>query len=138
MSLEIFTDDWARACAEAINANDAYRSAAATWEGAVLLQITGTEPDSGRRVFLDLWRGECREARAGSDADEAAARYVLAGEWTSWRLVLTGGMAPVMAIMMGKLRITKGSLPELLPHVESARQLVLSVASVAAIFPESG
>jgi putative sterol carrier protein len=137
MSLEVFSEEWARACAVAINANDAYRSAAATWEGAILLQIAGTDPDSGRHVFLDLWRGECREARAGSEADEAAARYVLSGEWTAWRLVLTGGMAPIMAIMMGKLRITKGSLPELLPHVESAKQLVLSVASVAATFPES-
>lgn len=136
MSLELFSDAWARACAEAINANDAYRSAAATWEGAILLQIVATESGSERRVFLDLWRGECREARAGTETDVDTARYVLSGEWTAWRLVLTGGMAPIMAIMMGKLRITKGSLPELLPHVESAKQLVLSAASVAATFPE--
>ena len=136
MSPEIFSDDWARACAKAINTNDAYRSAAATWEGSILLHIVASETGSERRVYLDLWRGECREARSGTATDEEAARYILSGDLPSWHHVLTGVTAPIMAIMMGKLRITKGSLAELLPHVESAKQLVVSAASVRASFPD--
>jgi putative sterol carrier protein len=136
MSLEVFSDAWARACAAAINDNLAYRAAAAAWEGAILLHIVASEPDGERRVYLDLWRGECRMARPGTATDEDEARYILAADRTTWRQVLTGATPPIMAIMMGKLRITKGSLAELLPHVESAKQLVVSAASVRASFPD--
>ncbi|MDH4348547.1 MAG: SCP2 sterol-binding domain-containing protein, partial [Gemmatimonadota bacterium] len=135
MSLEVFSDAWARACAVAINDNPSYRAAAVTWEGSILLHIVASDPGSERRVYLDLWRGECREARSGTATDEDAARYILAGDHAAWHQVLTGVTAPIMAIMMGKLRITKGSLAELLPHVESAKQLVVSAASVRASFP---
>jgi putative sterol carrier protein len=136
MSLEVFSEEWARACAVAINDNPAYRTAAETWEGAILLHIVASDPGTERRVYLDLWRGECREARSGTEIDEAAARYILSGDRTAWHQVLTGATAPIMAIMMGKLRISKGSLAELLPHVESAKQLVASAASVRASFPD--
>ena len=136
MSLHVFSDEWARACAEAINDNPAYRAAAATWEGAVLLHIAASDPDGERRVWLDLWRGECREARSATVTDEDSARYILSAGLTVWQQVLTGSTAPMMAIMMGKLRITKGSLAELLPHVESAKQLVVSAASIEASFPD--
>jgi putative sterol carrier protein len=137
MSLHVFSDEWARACALAINDNLAYRAAAATWEGAILLHIAAPDPGSERRVWLDLWRGECREARSGTTTDEDAARYILSGDRTTWQQVLSGATAPIMAIMMGRLRITKGSLAELLPHVESAKQLVASAASIEASFPDT-
>ena len=138
MAFEVFSEGWARACASAINANDAYRAAGATWEAAVMLHVVAGEPFTERRVYLDLWRGECREARLATEADEALARYILSGDGRTWRQLLAGSTAPVTALMMGRLRLTKGTLAELLPHVESAKQLVSSVASVEAFFPDPG
>ncbi|HXI20188.1 MAG TPA: hypothetical protein VNH46_03845, partial [Gemmatimonadales bacterium] len=54
LPFQLFSDAWARACAEALNLRDAYRTAAASWEGAVLLVMQEEGDETGRRVFLDL------------------------------------------------------------------------------------
>ncbi|MDZ4863979.1 MAG: SCP2 sterol-binding domain-containing protein [Gemmatimonadota bacterium] len=135
MTVPVFSDAWARSCGEALNLNSAYRSAAATWEGAILLRMLPAVPADGERlVFLDLWHGDCRAARAASPNDEAAARYVLAGTTAAWQQVLTGAVPPLLAIMTGKLKLTKGALAELLPYVNAAKELVLTAASVPGVF----
>ncbi len=137
MPLPVFSDSWAIACADVLNQNSAYRTAAATWEGAILLLMTpNATGGEERRVFLDLWHGECRSARAAYLADEQEARYVLAGTQAAWQLVLTGKVAPLLAIMTGKLRLAKGSLAELVPYTGAAKELVSAAAAIDAIFPD--
>ncbi len=136
MPFPVFSDDWATACADVINKSSAYRAAAATWEGALVLLMTpDTVPGEERRVYLDLWHGDCRAARAAQLEDETSARYVLAGSASAWRLVLTGRTAPLLAIMTGKLKLAKGSLAELLPYTGAAKELVTAASAIEAIFP---
>lgn len=135
MTVPAFSDDWARACAQALNQNSAYRAAAATWEGAIILHMQA--PAGERRVLLDLWHGDCRDARAADDEEELLARYVLSGTLTVWRQVLEGCTSPLLAIMTGKLRLTKGALGELVPFAGAAKELVAVVASVSAVWPDS-
>ncbi len=139
MTVPIFSDDWARARSEALNQNAAYRAAAATWEGAVLLRMLAEAPGAPERlVFLDLWHGECRAAHGAVAADEAPARYVLTGTPAAWRQVLTGATPPLLAIMTGKLKLTKGALADLLPFVNAAKELVSTAAAIPAEFPADG
>lgn len=139
MPLPVFSDDWARTCGEALKQNTAYREAASTWEGAVLLQMLPAAPGMPeRRVFLDLWHGECRAAHAAVGADEDAARYVLTGTLEAWRQVLTGAVPPLLAIMTGKLKLTKGALADLVPYVNAAKELVTTAAAVPTEFPAAG
>jgi putative sterol carrier protein len=118
-----------------LNQREGYRAAAATWEGAILLVMLGDGAGQERRVFLDLWHGDCRDARAAGPEDEAAARYVLTGTVAAWQQVLTSAVAPLVAIMTGKLRLSKGSLVELIPYVNAAKELVAAAALVQATFP---
>lgn len=74
-------------------------------------------------------------ARAASQEDEAEARYVLSGTVVAWQQVLTGSVAPLLAIMTGRLRLSKGSLMELLPYVTAAKELVAAASRVPARFP---
>ncbi len=125
------------ACGAALNQNAAYREAARSWEGAVLLRLTPAGgPEDARLVYFDLWHGECRAARAATPADEALARYTMSGTAAAWQQVLTGGIAPLMALMTGRIRLTKGALAELLPHVHAAKELVLTFAAVPATYPD--
>lgn len=135
-SFPIFSDAWARACAELLSGREEYRVAAATWEGAIVLVMAGGAAGIERRVYLDLWRGDCRVARAAEAADEELARYVLSGTHIAWRQVLTGTLAPLLAIMTGKLKVTKGSLRELMPYAGVAKELVAAAAAVPAVFPD--
>ncbi len=136
LGLPVFSDGWARACAVQLNGMGGYRAVAATWETVIVLTMTDLGPErEERRVLLELSEGSCREARAAVVEDEAGARYVLCATGETWRLVLTGAMPPLGAIMTGKLRLAKGNLLELFPYVNAAKELVSAAALVPAVFP---
>ena len=137
MTPPVFSGEWATACGAALNANPAYREAARNWEGAVLLQLASAEGAEGAQmVYFDLWHGECRAARAATPEDEALARYVMSGTAGAWQQVLTGKVAPLMALLTGRIKLTRGALAELLPHVNAAKELVLTFATVPATYPD--
>jgi putative sterol carrier protein len=136
---EIMSEAWAAAWGEALNVSAAYREAAAGWEGAVLVAVRG-EPARGiepRAVFLDLWHGECRAARAAGPGDEAAARYALTADAGTWGRLLAGTLDPMGAVMGGALELTKGSVMSLLPHVAAAKELVAVARAVQGSPPPS-
>ena len=137
MTPPVFSGEWATACGAALNENPAYREAARSWEGAVLLQLASAEGAEGAQmVYFDLWHGECRAARAATHEDEALARYVMSGTAGAWQQVLTGKVAPLMALLTGRIKLTRGALAELLPHVNAAKELVLTFATVPATYPD--
>lgn len=132
---EAFSDAWAQAWCRALNESPAYRSAAAQWEGSVGLVMTGATGSEGRAVFLDLWHGECRGARAVEAAELAAATYVMEASEPVWRELLAVRTSPLMLLMTGKLRLTRGNLGALLPYAGAAKELVDTVTLVRTYFP---
>lgn len=139
MAYPMFSDAWAGECARELNSREGYRHAGADWEGSVVLLMTADAAagqPAERRVLLDLYRGVCRTAREATPGDEAPARYVLAGSPQTWTQVLTGHLSPVIALLTGKLTLSKGSLLELMPHVALARELVAAAAAVETEFPD--
>jgi putative sterol carrier protein len=139
MTLDAFSTEWALAWCGALNASAEYRSAAADWEGSVALVMTADAaagvPDS-RGVYLDVGRGACNGARTADAADLDAAAYVIEAAPDVWRDLLTGRAAPLMALMTGRLRLTRGSITALLPFAGAARELVASASSIPVRFPD--
>lgn len=137
MALEAFSQRWAEAWAEELNASPAYRAAAERWEGAVALILAEADPGGGRAVLLDLWHGACRSAGA-VDPEQAreAAAFVFQGDLAAWRHVLCEGGSPVLALMGGRIRLTKGSLTALLPYASAAKELLELAARVPTVFPD--
>jgi len=138
MPIEAFSEGWAREWCRQLNDRTAYRSAAASWEGSVALVMTrdASARSESKAVFLDLWHGECREARVGTPEDLESATYVLSGTAGAWRSVLSGSLAPLMAVMTGKIRLTRGSTASLMPYAAAARELVATAMDMEAGFPE--
>ncbi len=136
MPLEAFSDQWAQAWARALNESEEYRSAAATWEGAVGLLLDDGEPAGRRLVVLDLWHGACRSAGITDPDNLDAARFVFRGSSAAWHQILTAGGSPVLALMTGKIRLAKGELSELLPYASAARELLDLAGSVPTRFCE--
>ena len=126
----VFTETWAIALGEALHRTEAYRKAAKTWEGSVILEWSDaplTMPTSeamGCGVFLDLHHGDCRAGRMATVQDYAAARYVLSADLAVWNALLGGTLTPTMALLRGKLKLEKGSIGTLMPHVNAASELV--------------
>lgn len=137
MPAEAFSDEWAKEWGEILNGRPAYREVAGNWEGSVALVMTRDSSANSERkaVFVDLWHGQCRAARTATEADLEEARYVLTGTATSWREVLTGKLAPLMAVMGGKIRLARGSMASLVPHAAAARELVVAATGMETRFP---
>jgi putative sterol carrier protein len=119
-----------------LNASAAYRIAAAAWEGSVALAATAPDGALGPAVFLDLRHGVCHGARAASAEDVEAATYLIAAERATWRDVLAAQTSPLMALMAGRLKLVRGEMAALLPHANSARELLHLAAAVETDFPD--
>lgn len=136
--MEVFTEEWSRACCERLNESEEYREAAAEWEGAVVL-VMERDPALGveeeRAFHFDLHRGSCRGARRATEAELAEARYVMRGTPMVWRHLLERELDPAAAIMQGKLRLAKGNVFALARYTAAAREMVSAVAEVEADFP---
>ena len=130
---EIFTNEWARVWAEEINASEAYRRAAASWEEPMVLTMKADRragiPDD-RSVYLDLYRGECREARAASERDAQKARYVIRATPKVWEQAIDGSLKVSWALLRGELKVLKGSKSKLSSHAEAWRQMVAAARRV--------
>jgi putative sterol carrier protein len=137
MSYEVFTHDWAVACGEQINENEDYRQAAKNWEWPLVLTMTA-DPKLGvpeRSVYLDLYHGECRKARAATADDLDGVPFVIKADPETWKRVLERDLEPIFGLIRGKLKLAKGSLVSLLPYTTAAKEMVLSAACVETEFP---
>lgn len=132
-----FTDAWAAAWAEHLTASAAYREAAATWEGGVVLEVADGAAEPEAAVYLDLWHGACRAGRVATAADRETARYVLRGSRTTWQQVLAGKAQPIMAVMTGRLRLMRGDLVGLLPYAGAAKELLRTASTFETTFPDT-
>lgn len=120
------SDEWLTMYRERINASAEYRAASQTWEGDVAF-VFEAEPDRGVPndlvAWLDLWHGECRDARMITAAEGEGAAYAITAPYSRWREVVLGDLEPVKGMMQGKLKL-RGDLPTIVRHVRAANELV--------------
>jgi len=139
MAYELFGDEWAKAYGEMIRASDAYNKAAATWEWPMVFRVV-KDPSVGlhedRAVYLDLWHGDCREARPAKAADFDSAPYVVSGDVFTWKQVFDQKLDPLGGIMRGRLKLDKGQMAALAGYVLAAKHLVGAATKVDTVFPE--
>ena len=136
---EVFTEEWSRACCERLNASEAYRSAAATWQGAIVL-VMAADPaqgvDADRAVYIDAHQGACRGARVATDGDAETAPFVFRADVPTWKRLLAGETDPVAAVMAGKLRLVRGGLMTVAKYAGAAKEMIAAAAEVGGTFPE--
>ena len=48
-----------------------------------------------RAIYLDLWHGECREARAATEEDLEKAPYVVSADPYTWKLIFERKLEPI-------------------------------------------
>jgi putative sterol carrier protein len=132
------SEPWIREFVDRINASEAYREAAATWEGEVAFVIEA-EPDKGVPedvwALLDLWHGECRGGGVTDPERGEGAPYLIRAPYSRWKEVLRGELDPVKGMMQGKLRL-RGDLQTIVRYVRAANELVRLTREVDTEFPD--
>ncbi len=102
MTYEAFTDAWAKSWARKLNQNEAYKQAARNWEWPVGMVLEKDERQGvfeDRRLLVDLWRGECREARTCTQEELENADYIIGGSLENWKNIFHGELDPMLALM---------------------------------------
>ncbi len=131
----LFSEEWAQQFRQAINTSTEYRRAGANWTSGSLVFVMDAAPrygfDQPSAVFLDLYRGVCRDAHTIPHAEAPrAANFVIAGDYQTWMELLRDGASPLRMLTTGRLRLQKGILLQLIPHTRSANELVVCARHV--------
>jgi putative sterol carrier protein len=120
------SDEWLGEFRTLINGSDIYREASSDWEGDISF-VMEAEPDRGVPddlvARLDLWHGECLDARMVSEGEAEETPYAIRAPYSRWRQVLDGELDPVKGMVQGKLKL-RGDLAEIIRHVRAAQELV--------------
>jgi putative sterol carrier protein len=117
--------EWAVAFRDEINRSAAYREAAKSWEGAINFVIDDMPDSLGQPtvLWIDLWHGECREAKQVDPTQPIEAPYTIHAPLANWKKVITKKLGPTQAMVSGQLRV-KGNLAHILKYVKAAQELV--------------
>ena len=132
----LFSDRSASALGDALQQSASFRAAAGRWEDAVVLEWSDA-PKSALAsdamfcgVYLSLHGGDCRVARVATADDYEHARIVMSADLETWNSLLAGEMTPTMALLWGRLKLTKGTMAALIPHAGAASEVVRVAQSV--------
>jgi putative sterol carrier protein len=123
---ELFGSAWAERLERELTASETYRAAAASWKGSlafVLLPDGSPGFPEKRELFLDLAHGSLRAVRPALPGDTSTATFCLQGGAATWRRLLHGDLTPGAAVMGGGLKLVRGSMFSLLPHLAAAHAL---------------
>ena len=138
MAFDFPSPEWASAYKDAINSNEAYKTAGKDWTHGVVAMIVKADPalripeDVG--LWLDVHQGACRECRLIPAAEAQAAGFVIVADYARWKSVIKKELDPIKGMMQGKLKLTKGHMPTIVKYVHASRELVESTSRVPTIF----
>jgi putative sterol carrier protein len=135
MGITFATDEWAKALMAEVNASEAYKKAAANWEGDfyfVIPQGQGIAEDT--YLYLDLWHGQARDAYLVADPSAKSVAFELSAPLDVWRKVLEKKVDPIRGIMSGQLKL-KGNMMTVLKQPKAATELVAAAMKVDTSWP---
>jgi putative sterol carrier protein len=136
MAYRFPSDEWIKKMAEELNASEAYQKSAAKWEGDFCFVV---EPGPGlpeqAYLYLDLWHGEARDARAVEDESAVNPEFVVRAPVTTWRKVIVGQLDPIRGMMTGQLKL-KGTMSKIMRFPKAAADLINCATRVPTEPPE--
>lgn len=135
MAIMFATDQWAKALQIELNNSEAYRKAAAKWEGDfffVVEQGDGVPEDI--YMYLDLWHGDARDAFLETDPSSKSPAFTLKAPLEIWKGVLDKKIDPIRGIMTRQLQL-KGNMMKIMKAPKAATELVECAASVDTEWP---
>lgn len=137
MAILFGSQEWVDALKKALETSQAYKEAAKKWEGDIYFIV---EPDASYKqreiiIYLDLWHGECREARVITDENEKSPKYRIFGPFTNWKQILNKKVDPVQSMMTGKIKV-KGDMAQIMKMPRAAVELVNCATAFETEFPD--
>lgn len=135
MTYRFPSDEWVKALQVEIKRSEAYREAAAKWEGDIFFVV---EPGPGLPdqavLYLDLWHGDARSAAMVADESEKSPEFTIRAPLATWRRVIERKLDPIQGMIMGQLKVA-GTLSKIMRAPKAATELVNCATRVPTEFP---
>lgn len=127
--MEFLSEEWLAEYKDRLNSNPDYAEAGETWEGDLIFQIDvdGVSIREPIRAYMDLWHGECREARVAGPEDTAELTYSASIE--NWKKLLGGEIGPIRGIISRKFKLD-GSMSKVMRYIKAAQVKVETAATI--------
>lgn len=136
MGIMFATDEWAKALMNEVNSSEAYKKAAANWEGDFYFITTkGPAVPKDTYLYLDLWHGAARDAYLVEDPSSKTTAFELSAPLDVWRKVMEKKLDPIRGIMGGQLKL-KGSMMTVMKSPKAATELVAAAMRVDTDWPQ--
>jgi putative sterol carrier protein len=130
--------EWCAAYKDAINGNNAYKTAAKDWTFGPVAMVVTADPAVGigedMAMWLDVDRGSCAGCRLVSRSEAESAAFVIVAPYGRWKEVIRKALDPTKGMMQNKLRLTKGHMPTMVKFVTASKELVESTSLVPTKF----
>jgi len=133
--MDLFGKEWTEAYVNQINDDADYKENGKGWVNPI--RFISVDGDQKKAVWLNLKNGICEQSLSGNEALEAPSSYEIKGEHKAWEHLLKTNGDPLVALLTGKLKLTKGSLFTLSRYTASAKDLVRIAASVQLVEKKS-
>ncbi|MBS3944799.1 MAG: SCP2 sterol-binding domain-containing protein [Melioribacter sp.] len=130
--MKFFSPEWAAELKNQINLNQEYKNSSGGWDWLLILSIKDRQDNQS--LLLDLNNGECRGIKTANQDDINKCHFIISAGKETWKKILTGSLSAMQAMMMKSLTIDKGNMSELLPYVNSLKELLNSATRVQTEF----
>jgi len=134
---EIFSLNWMDSWKHEINQSD-YKSFSGGWNEPILLKVNPVHSiaENVTGFLLDLNDGHCGDIRYSTSEDELNTDVILAADQKVWRDIILNRKDPLFMLMMGRLKLERGSLSRLSTYSKSARALLEAAYQASEKVPE--
>ncbi|MDZ7754922.1 R2-like ligand-binding oxidase [Rhodohalobacter sp.] len=129
-----FSEDWLIQWKENINSSKNYANQGKSWNAPIILKITSPtgsflKEENITGIFLDLKYGKCEEIRYSKKEDEVKSDVILKAKEETWIRLIEKDRDPTKLIMLGKIKLEKGSLVMLSIQRKAAIELIKAAPS---------
>jgi ribonucleoside-diphosphate reductase beta chain len=125
-----FEQEWTQAYQLAINSDSDYHENGSGWTYPI--RFIATSESTQKAVWLDLRNGTCLEACSGAEALSRKTEFEIQASERIWDIILSENADPLVALMTGKLKLTKGGFFTLSRYTRAAKDLVRLAADLEA------
>lgn len=116
--------DWLDAFSTQLNSSENYGRIASKWEGDIVFEINAEGPlEEDTRIYLDLWHGQCREARVLGPDEEIDPAFTLTAPYHNFAKIVKGEIDAMQALLTRKLMV-KGSMGYMMRNVPTVLEFV--------------
>ncbi len=135
MAIKFATEEWIKALQAALNDSEGYREAAKTWEGDFYFVVSEGGPiTQDVYMYMDLWHGECRDAKQVANAAEKDPAFVLSAPLDAWKKVVGKELDPIKGMMTRQLKL-KGNMMKIMKTPKAAIELVECTTKIDTEWP---